>query len=199
MLITEFEQGTDEWLSVRLGRISASRLNKLITTTGKASASGDKYLASLIAERLTGRREEVFVNSHMERGTRLESSARCCYEWETGNLVTECGFILDDLGEFGCSPDGLIGDDGGIEIKVPADSTMMGYHLDNEKFYTAYKQQVQCCMLVTGRAWWDLYAYSDSIEAICIRIERDDEYIEKMLAVIMNAIIIINDTTEKMI
>jgi len=199
MIVTDFEQGSLEWLQARLGRISASQAKLLITTSGKASASADKYLATLISERITGRREEVFVNSHMERGTRLEPAARACYEWETGNVVTEVGFILDDSGEYGCSPDGLVDDDGGIEIKVPADSTMIGYHLKQDKFYSTYKQQVQCCMLVTDRDWWDLYAYSDSFPSICVRIERDDEYINKMLAVIIDAIIIINDQTEKMI
>lgn len=200
MIITEYEQGTPEWLEVRLGKLSASRFNQLITTTGKPSSSADKYINLLISERLTGRREDVFVSQHMERGTKLETNARSSYEFETGNIVKEVGFILPYTdAEYGCSPDGLIGDDGGLELKVPAHSTMIGYHRDESKLAVAYKQQVQGCMFVTGREWWDLYAYSESLPSISLRIERDDEYISKMLVEITNAVTIVKAQTEKLI
>jgi len=169
--------------------------NKLITSAGKPSASADKYINELIAERLNGVRVPVYVNEHMERGTKLEPEAREHYEFITEQKVTEYGFILDDSKEFGCSPDGLVGEDGGLEIKCPADSTIIGYHRDNKTFITKYRQQVQGCMLLTGAVWWDMMAYSDTLPPLLIRVERDEEYIEKLAAEIDRAVkIIINQT-----
>ena len=202
MIILDHEQGSDEWFASRLGRPSASMFNKLITSAGKPSASADTYINELIAERLNGVRAPVYVNEHMERGTRLEPEAREYYEFLTDQQVTEYGFILDDSEEFGCSPDGLIKDsdgifEGGLEVKCPAN--MVGYHRDNKSFVTKYKQQVMGCMMITGAKWWDLMAYSDKKpHHLIIRVERDDEYIEKLAAEIDKAVTIIINETEKL-
>lgn len=197
MIILDHEQGSDEWFAARLGRPSASMFNKLITSAGKPSASADAYINELIAERLNGIRVPVYVNEHMERGTRLEPEARAMYEFVTEQKVTEYGFILDDSEEFGCSPDGICGK-GGIEIKCPADSTIIGYHRNNKSFITKYKQQIMGCMMITGAEWWDLMAYSETIPHLIIRVERDEEYIEKLAAEIDKAVKIIVDETEKL-
>ena len=121
-------KGSDEWFASRLGRPSASMFNKLITSAGKASSQADGYINDLIEERLKGVRVPIYVNQHMEgRGTRLENEAREHYEFITEQEVTEYGFILDDSEEFGCSPDGFVGEDGGLEIKCPTDSNLIGY------------------------------------------------------------------------
>ena len=203
MIILDHEQGSDEWFAARLGRPSASMFSKLITSAGKPSASADKYINELIAERLNGVRVPVYVNEHMERGTRLEKEAREYYEFLTDQKVTEYGFILDDSEEFGCSPDGIIkGNDGifegGLEVKCPADSTIVGYHRNNKSFVTAYKQQVQGCIMICGCEWWDLMAYSETIPHLLIRVERDEEYIEKLAAEIDKAVTIIINETEKL-
>ena len=202
MIILDHEQGSDEWFAARLGRPSASMFNKLITSTGKPSTSASKYIDELVDERLNGVRAPVYVNEHMERGTRLEPEAREYYEFLTDQQVTEYGFILDDSEEFGCSPDGLIKDsdgnfEGGLEIKCPAN--MVGYHRDNKSFVTKYKQQVMGCMMITGAKWWDLMAYSDKKpHHLIIRVERDEEYIEKLAAEIDKAVTIIINETEKL-
>ena len=202
MIILDHEQGSDEWFASRLGRPSASMFNKLITSTGKPSTSASKYIDELVDERLNGVRAPVYVNEHMERGTRLEPEAREYYEFLTDQQVTEYGFILDDSEEFGCSPDGLIKDsdgifEGGLEVKCPAN--MVGYHRDNKSFVTKYKQQVMGCMMITGAKWWDLMAYSDKKpHHLIIRVERDDEYIEKLAAEIDKAVTIIINETEKL-
>lgn len=198
MIILDHEQGSDEWFASRLGRPSASMFYKLITSAGKPSASADKYINELIAERLNGVRVPVYVNEHMERGTKLEPEAREHYEFITEQKVTEYGFILDDSEEFGCSPDGLVGEDGGLEIKCPADSTIIGYHRHNKTFITKYRQQVQGCMLLTGAVWWDMMAYSETLPPLLIRVERDEEYIEKLAAEIDRAVTIIINETEKL-
>tara|TARA_R110002153_G_scaffold103343_1_gene240457 strand:+ start:252 stop:863 length:612 start_codon:yes stop_codon:yes gene_type:complete len=202
MIILDHEQGSDEWFAARLGRPSASMFNKLITSTGKPSTSASKYIDELVDERLNGVRAPVYVNEHMERGTRLEPEAREYYEFLTDQQVTEYGFILDDSEEFGCSPDGLIKDsdgifEGGLEVKCPAN--MVGYHRDNKSFVTKYKQQVMGCMMITGAKWWDLMAYSDKKpHHLIIRVERDEEYIEKLAAEIDKAVTIIINETEKL-
>ena len=202
MIILDHEQGSEEWFAARLGRPSASMFNKLITSTGKPSTSASKYIDELVDERLNGVRAPVYVNEHMERGTRLEPEAREYYEFLTDQQVTEYGFILDDSEEFGCSPDGLIKDsdgnfEGGLEIKCPAN--MVGYHRDNKSFVTKYKQQVMGCMMITGAKWWDLMAYSDKKpHHLIIRVERDEEYIEKLAAEIDKAVTIIINETEKL-
>ena len=202
MIILDHEQGSDEWFAARLGRPSASMFNKLITSTGKPSTSAGKYIDELVDERLNGVRAPVYVNEHMERGTRLEPEAREYYEFITEQQVTEYGFILDDSEEFGCSPDGIIKDsdgnfEGGLEVKCPAN--MVGYHRDNKSFVTKYKQQIMGCMMITGAKWWDLMAYSDKKpHHLIIRVERDEEYIEKLAAEIDKAVKIIVDETEKL-
>lgn len=198
MIVLEHEQGSNEWFAARLGRPSASMFSKFITSAGKASTSADSYINELIAERLTGLRVPIYVNEHMERGTRLEPEAREMYEFVTDQKVTEYGFILDDSEEFGCSPDGMVGEDGGIEIKCPADSTMIGYHRNNKSFINKYKQQIMGCMMITGRSWWDLMAYSETIPHLIVRVERDDEYIEKLAAEIQKAVNIIVNETENL-
>jgi len=198
VIVLEHEQGSNEWFAARLGRPSASMFSKFITSAGKASTSADSYINELIAERLTGLRVPIYVNEHMERGTRLEPEAREMYEFVTDQKVTEYGFILDDSEEFGCSPDGMVGEDGGIEIKCPADSTMIGYHRNNKSFINKYKQQIMGCMMITGRSWWDLMAYSETIPHLIVRVERDDEYIEKLAAEIQKAVNIIVNETENL-
>ena len=104
MQILQADQGTQEWLDARLGRPSASQFSKLITTAGKPSASADEYINILIAERILGESEPIYVNEWMQRGTELEPEARAMYELMHSVDVEEVGFILDDSGEFGCSP-----------------------------------------------------------------------------------------------
>jgi len=198
LLIGDHEQGSDEWFASKVGRPSASMFNKLITSAGKASSQADGYINELIAERLTGVRVPIYVTEHMERGTRLEPEAREHYEFITEQKVTEYGFILDPSGEFGCSPDGLVGEDGGLEIKCPANSTMIGYHRNNKSFINKYKQQVQGCMMITGAKWWSLMAYSETIPHLIVRVERDDEYIEKLAAEVQKAVNIIVNETENL-
>jgi len=177
--ILEAEQGTQEWLDARLGRPSASQFSKLITTAGKPSASADDYISEMIAERITGEREPIYVNEWMQRGTELEPEARETYEFIHGVDVEEVGFILDDSGEFGCSPDGLVGEDGGVEFKCPAPKNHIAWSRKGvcpSKHYA----QVQGCLYITGRKWWDFMSYHPEMKPFIVRVERDEEFIEKL-------------------
>ena len=177
--ILEAEQGTQEWLDARLGRPSASQFSKLITTSGKPSASADDYISEMIAERITGEREPIFVNEWMQRGTELEPEARATYEFMNGIDVEEVGFILDDSGEFGCSPDGLVNDDGGVEFKCPSPKNHIAWSRKGvcpSKHYA----QVQGCLYITGREWWDFMSYHPEMKPFIVRVERDEKFISKL-------------------
>jgi hypothetical protein len=193
MIISPYEQGTEEWLAARLGKPSASMFSKLITMTGKPSASADAYINQLLGERLTGNSEPHYTSEAMILGTEREPLARADYEFISGNKVNEVGFILDDSESYGCSPDGLIGEDGGLEIKCPAQTTQAGYWRDKQSGVKKYYQQIQGCMWVTDRKWWDFFSYHPDMPHVLVRVERNEEYIEKLSEQVLFA----TSTTEK--
>lgn len=194
MIILDVEQGTQEWLEARLGVPTASNYSKLVTSIGKPSTQAEKYINELIAQKITGKLPDTFKSDAMERGNELEAQARAYYEFMTDNEVSEVGLILNDDGA-GCSPDGLIGDDGGIEIKCPLASTHVGY-LRAGKLPTAYVQQVQGCMYITGRKWWDFVSFHPEIESMIIRVERDEKFIKLLKEQIDKALNTINLETK---
>lgn len=191
MIILEHEQGSPEWLAARMGKPSASNFSKLITSGGKPSKSADSYINELIAERLMTTPREVYQNEHMIRGTELEPDARDAYEFITDNAVEETGFILNAEESYGCSPDGLVGDNGGLEIKCPAPHNHVAY-LRADKMPSKYWQQVQGCMLITGRDWWDFMSYHPEMPPLIKRIQRDDNFIALLEAEINSALAEVN-------
>lgn len=198
MKILSHPQGSDEWLASRVGRPSASQFGKLITTSGKPSASAAKYIEQLVIERLSGEPTPHFQSEYMARGNELEPEAREYYEFLTGDTVTEVGFILDDSEEFGCSPDGLVGLSSGLEIKCPADNTMLGYIEHPMKGVKRYWQQIQGCMMITGALTWDFLAYHPEMEPVLVTVEYDEEFCSKMYDEIVKAVNIINQECEEL-
>ena len=196
MRIDQNEQGSPEWLAARLGIPSASMFAKIVTTKGIWSASADAYINQLVAERLTGEREEVFQSHHMLRGTELEPDARDLYSLISDAEVTEVGFCLHDTLSAGCSPDGLIGEEGGLEIKAPAPSTHVEY-LRGGVLPSKYKQQVMGCLWITGREWWDFVSYHPTMKPLIVRVERDEEYIAALEKCVTKAVNLIEENVEK--
>ena len=181
MIIHNVEQGTDEWLNLRKGVATASNFSKIITSTGKESTAIDKYAFELATDSLLTKIEAGYSNANMQRGNELEPLARQTYQEETFNLVEQCGFITSDCGNFGYSPDGLIGDDGLIEIKCPLATNHFNYIID-KKCPTAYYSQVQGGLFITGRKWCDFVSYHpDFTQPLFIfRVERDEEFITQL-------------------
>ena len=178
MIIHRCEQGTDEWFAVKAGHLSAHNFHKILSPTGKPSTQAEKYLYQVAGEAVLGHQEEGYTNQWMARGLELEDEARKFYELVTGYEVEQVGFV--ELNDFiGCSPDGLIGEDGGLEIKCPALATHVKYLLD-KKIPTEYIPQVQGNLYVTGRKWWDFLSYYPGLEPLLLRVERDEEYIGKL-------------------
>lgn len=170
MIIHNLEQNTPEWYAVRSGKFTASMFADLF-----ASKSTDKYQNAVYRvayERVTGEQAPTYTNAIMERGHELEPIARESYELETFNLVEQVGFC--ELSEWvGCSPDGLVGNDGMIEIKCPAYNTFIRY-INAGTLPSTYFYQVHGQMYVTGRKWVDFVAYHPPFKPFIFRVERDE-------------------------
>lgn len=184
-------QGSPEWRKARIGIPTASGLENLLTATLRPSSSAQRYLYKLVAEHLLGRPLDDAENGFIDRGKELEAEGRNYYRMITDVEVEEVGFCLRDDGRFGCSPDGLIGDDGGLEIKVPSAHVHVGYMLDPQSLVLAYRAQVQGNLMVTERMQWDLMSYNPELQPVIVRVKRDEEYLEalgKVLPVFLDAL-----------
>lgn len=168
----EIKQGSPEWHALRAGKPTASEFDKIITSTGKTSTQRQAYLYRLAGERILGTTEQTFESGWMARGKVVEEEARDVYAFESQTTVEEVGFCLHDSGLYGCSPDGLVGADGGLEIKCPSLAVFVKYVLGG-KVPTEYIVQVQGSLLVTGRKWWDFYAYYPGMNPLKIKVGPD--------------------------
>lgn len=178
------EQGTEEWFAARLGRVTASRVNDIVARTKTGySASRDNYLAQLVCERLTGKGAESYTNAAMAHGTETEPLARAAYEMKNSVLVDEVGFVQHPTLMAGASPDGMVGQDGLIEIKCPQTNT----HIDtllSGKIPTKYKAQMTWQMLCTGRQWCDFISFDprlpQELQMFVQRYSYDVEYANQL-------------------
>jgi len=175
-VFTELEQGTDEWLAARCGIVTASVVGQLITPKTIKPAANDTargLVATLAAERITGHVEQIFPNRDMERGTLDEPYAREIYS-EHYAPATEVGFMVrDDYGfRLGYSPDGLVGDDGLIEIKSRNQKIQLGTILADE-VPLGNMAQIQCGLLVSGRDWCDYVSYCGGMPLYVRRVYPD--------------------------
>ena len=175
------EQQSTEWFTARLGKVTASRVADVIAKTKPGcSTSRDNYMAQLICERLTGQKGESFTNAAMEHGTQTEPLARSAYENARNLLVKEVGFINHPRIEMsGASPDGLVADDGLVEIKCPNTAT----HIDtllSQKVPTKYITQMQWQMLCCQRKWCDFVSFDnrlpEHLQLFVQEVEFDPEY-----------------------
>lgn len=159
------EQRSPEWFAARCGKVTASRLYDVMTRTKSGyAASRQNYMAELICQRLTGKPEEGFTNAAMMRGTELEPVAREMYALnEFDAVISEVGLIdHPTIAGFAASPDGLVNDDGLIEIKCPNTWT----HLQTLKTGVPKRQyllQMHAQMMCTGRKWCDFVSFDDRL------------------------------------
>lgn len=165
------EQGSREWLDTRAGRLTGSRFAVIM---GSGSTRED-LLRDLAWERFTGRALETYQNDAMRRGTELEPEARDWYSFTAGVAVRQFGFIAHADHDFiGISPDGLVGDDGLIEIKCPGHRAHMEV-LKSRKVPAKYRWQVQGQLWVTRRKWADFVSYHPEHDGVILRVEADEE------------------------
>lgn len=169
-------QGSDEWLAARCGLITASEMKHLLTIKSLKASDNDKtrqHVYELLFQRLTGFVEPQYVSDAMLRGQEDEIYARAAYE-EHFAPVVETGFITNDKWGFtlGYSPDGLVGDDGLIEIKSRAGKYQVQTISDNE-VPEEYMLQLQTGLLVSERKWIDFISYSGGLPMFVKRVEPD--------------------------
>jgi len=171
----DIEQNTDEWLRLRLGIITGSNINKIVTAAGKPAKNDSmrQYAAELAAQRITGRLEENFQSYAMQLGHLQEDVARDIYS-EKFAPVKQCGFVTnDDLGfTVGCSPDGLVGDDGLIEIKSRMAKFQISTIVEGE-MDKSFINQVQGNALIADRAYAEFIQYSSGLPIFVKRIDID--------------------------
>lgn len=184
-------QGTEQWHLDRSGRVTASRFKDAMAwgepdSKGKRKPLGARitYMRELAFERLANRAKHSVRSKSMDWGHELEQPAHDVYSLITGNTVTKSGFIVHPLYDWlGCSPDGLIDLDGGLESKCPYNEAI---HVRTwlEGMPEEHMPQVQGCMFVTGRKWWDFLSFDPRQDEECRlyieRIPRDEAYIENM-------------------
>lgn len=180
------EQGSDEWKKVRLGYVSASNLDAVMAKgkAGAESVTREKYKTRLAIERLTGQIGESFSNSSMEWGVENEEKAAMAYEVSCETLLDKTGFWKHPkIPWVGCSPDRIVNDSGGVEIKCPDSHTHIKYWRE-KKVPVEYVKQVQGQIWVMDWEWCDFVSYDprmpEKSRLLIVRSYRDEELIKAM-------------------
>lgn len=168
-----FEQRSEAWRAIRCGMPTASEFSKLVKASGEASDQLKGYATTLAAEKFAGRELDSFQStSWMERGQELEAEAIRFYQFDQNCDVDPVGFVTDDNMHAGCSPDGLIGEIGGIEVKCLKSENHINailYYQKHGRSQPAYIQQVQGALMLTGRRWWDQLFFHPDLPPLIIR------------------------------
>ena len=191
-LYPDLEQRSDEWHEIRRGIVTASTVGQLLTPATTRPASNDKsraLIAQLAAERITGRTDPTFVNDDMMRGILHEPIARDLYAELNGVRVEEVGFMIREFSggvRVGASPDGLVGDDGGLEVKCPRAKSHVQTILADE-VPAHYMAQVQTCLLVSGRDWWDFVSFCSGLPMYTKRVYPDPKWRDSIITAATNA------------
>ena len=190
LTIVQCEQRTDEWYAARLGMVTASSVGALLTPAGRVADNDParRYITALASERIAGYAEPGRISADMWRGIEEEPLARDAYAEYEAIPVAECGLMVrDDWGvQIGYSPDGLVGDDGQIEIKSRLHhvhvSTVLASDVPPEVW-----AQLQCGLLVSGRAWVDYISYSSGMALWIRRVYPDDGWHKAIVAAVSEA------------
>jgi putative phage-type endonuclease len=187
----------------RLGKVTASRISDVVakTKTGYSSSRAN-YMAQLICERMTNEFQESYTNSAMTHGVENEPFARAAYEVKTGNTVDQVGAIDHPrIAMSAASPDGLVGDDGCLEIKCPNTSTHIDTILGDEPA-KKYYDQMQWQMACANRSWCDFVSFDPRMPAhlqlLVKRIERNDLYIAELEKEVVQFLVEVDDKVKKL-
>jgi putative phage-type endonuclease len=196
-------QGSDEWKMIRLGKVTASRVADVVAKTKTGwGASRANLMAALVAERLTGVCQEAYTNGAMAWGTATEPQARAAYEFHVDVDVEPIAFVEHPtIPMAGCSPDGLVGADGLLEIKCPNVAThiatLLGDEIDGK-----YVKQMQWQMACTGRQWCDFVSFDPRMPPemqlhVC-RVQRDQKHIDELQAAVIDFLAEVAVTVERL-
>lgn len=197
------EQRSDDWYAARLGKVTASRIGDVMAKTKTGySASRANYMAQLVVERLTNRKEESYTNAAMQWGTDTEPLARSAYEVAKNVLVKEVGFIdHPSIAMSGASPDGLVGDDGMVEIKCPNTATHIETFLSNN-IDSKYILQMMWQMRCTNRKWCDFVSFDprmpEELQIKIIRVEYDQRFVNEIEAEVIKFLSEVDEKVAKL-
>lgn len=175
MIKIHCQQGSEAWHEQRCGKFTASKFSELMA--GETTGGYTGLIADIAGQVISGEVEPSYSDYNMERGTELEPEARTLYENHMETEVEQVGFVLpeNDLAEWvGVSPDGLVGEDGGLEIKCPQVKAHLNC-IKAGKLPNAYKWQVQGQLWITGRKWWDFMSYYPNMKPFILRVYPDVE------------------------
>lgn len=198
MKIYYMEQNTPAWYEIKKLKFTASNASTILAMGAGVKTLIGEMLADYYS---SGNYEEFsakFQNKQMQRGKEFEDKARMVYELETGNRVEQVGFVeLDDY--IGCSPDGLVGEDGLIEIKNPSDKIFIE-QMENGKIKKEYIDQMQFQMFVTNRKWCDYFAFNPNFTPsyIKVRVNRDEDTQMKIFEALTSAKTILFERKQKL-
>jgi len=188
MKVFECVQGTPEWAELRCGIPTASQFHRIMKPKGGRSDSAEMYMCELLAERLTGQPTVGYTSHWMDRGSEFEAEAVATYEFLTDHEPRKVGFILNDAGTIGASPDSLVDPNGLLEVKVGKPSTHIALLLQSDAAYKEHKTQAQGQLWIAQREWNDLFAYNPGLPHALYRVQRDEPLI-KMLETEVNAFV----------
>ena len=201
--MSEVEQGSPEWFAQRCGKATASRISDIVAKTKTGySTSRANYMAQLVVERMTNQVAESYSNAAMEHGITFEPFARASYELKTGNMVDQVGAIDHPrIAMSAASPDGLVGDDGCLEIKCPNTATHIDTLLGDEPA-KKYYDQMQWQMVCANRSWCDFVSFDprmpSHLQLFVKRIERNDIYIAELENEVIRFLAEVDDKVKKL-
>jgi len=177
MIVHDCRQYSAEWFNVRRGVPTASEATRIVTPAKwQVSSQAEAYACELVAQEYDhdyGQQDE-YITAAMRNGRILEPASRRFYEFETNCDVTEVGFCMTDDGRFGCSPDALCGDEGGLELKNPKAATHVKWLVDGV-VPAEYLPQVHFSLLVTQRQWWDFMSFYAGLPPLLVRVYPDEK------------------------
>ena len=175
MKLHDVKQGTKSWLRLRLGVVTASMAHTIVTPSRLSAGKADAYLNTLLVEMLLGKPADETSSGWMDRGTDLEPKARAWLAAELDVDVDEVGFITSDCGRFGCSPDGVIAEAVGVEIKCRSAVKHVACLRDPEAFDAEVRMQTQFGLWVTGWPKWLGVAFNPVLPNLLREYEPDPD------------------------
>jgi putative phage-type endonuclease len=201
--MSDIEQGSPEWFAQRCGKATASRISDIVAKTKTGySTSRANYMAQLVVERMTNQVAESYSNAAMEHGITFEPFARAAYELKTGNMVDQVGAIDHPrIAMSAASPDGLVGDDGCLEIKCPNTATHIDTLLGDEPA-KKYYDQMQWQMVCANRSYCEFVSFDprmpSHLQLFVKRIERNDLYIAELENEVIRFLVEVDDKVKKL-
>lgn len=194
MIIVDVEQGSELWRELRRGIPTASNFSRILTAkTRKPAAGAQTYLCELLSAEIFGSDDDEQVSQFMARGNALEQQAIAWYALRYDCDPKRVGLVLNDARTVGCSPDALIGDDGGLEIKCLSAPKHIAAMLHNDD---EHMPQIMGALWLTGRKWWSRCYYSPVLPPVVVRVERDEEYIGQLAEAVNSFVWRLNEARE---